>query len=64
MNIVTVMFQVDVDSPKDAERIVEERLHNLPILVQNDANDAARDTLDPIATYVVVPAAYLLEESF
>jgi hypothetical protein len=63
VNIVTVMFQVAVDSPKDAEGIVEERLGLLPVLWQNDGNDAARSVLDPIVTYVVVPATYLLEES-
>lgn len=60
---VVVLFDVIVKDNYDAEQIVEERLKKAKILWENDSNDAVNDTLDPIVTYVVVPARDLLADS-
>lgn len=60
---VVVLFDVDTEDRTAAEAVVEERLAALSVLQQNDSSDIARGTLDPIVTYVVVPANRLLDES-
>jgi hypothetical protein len=62
-HIVTVLFEVEAEHLGLAEGIVTSRLNDLPVLWQNDSTDAARGTLDPISTYVVVPAGSLLDQS-
>jgi hypothetical protein len=59
---VLVAFQVNAEG-KDAEFIVHERLGQARLLWENDSNDIARGTLDPIDTWVVLPTTRLLEES-
>jgi hypothetical protein len=60
---VIVLFEVQEVDLATAERIVEDRLERLPILLVNDSNDIARGTGDPIWTYTVVPSRQLLDDS-
>lgn len=60
--MVTVIFDVETDDRAEAEELVAQRLHGARLLWENDSNDIMRGTLDKINTYVVVPAAKLLDD--